>query len=115
MDAPPRVEGWESGNTGMSHSSLGVSQDVSVVTDTPHSSPASWTSLTDLVVLSGVRSVVGEVGTGVGEDTVGEVMAGIYCGFGDDLINVPENLKMSSRWQRHEWLALLKQKRHPCP
>jgi len=58
---------------------------------------------------------MGEAGTGVGEDTVGEVIPAKYCGFGDDLINVPGNLQMSSRWQRHEWLALLKQKRHPCP
>ena len=56
-------------------------------------------------------------GTGVGEDTavgVGETIPGIYCRFGDNLVNVPGNLKIPSRWQWHEWRALPKQQQHIC-
>ena len=68
----------------------------SAVTDTPHSSPPGWSSLTDPMLLMGMRSGVGAAGTGVSEDTavgVRETIPEIYCGFSDDLINVPGNLK----------------------
>jgi len=54
--------------------------------------------VTDPVSLAWDRSGVGAAGTGVGKDTAvsaGEVIPGIYCGFGDDLIKVPENLSGS--------------------
>jgi len=46
-----------------------------------------------------VLSGGGAAGTGVGKDTavgVGEAIPGRYCGFVDDLINVPGNLKERS-------------------
>ena len=57
-------------------------------------------------------------GNGVGEDTAVGVRGAIpemYCGCGDDLINVPGNLKMPSldELRRHERQSAPKQQRHP--
>jgi len=57
----------------------------------------------DPFLLVGVTSCISAAGTGVSKDIavgVREAIPGIYCGFGEDLINVPGNLKMPSRWQR---------------
>jgi len=54
--------------------------------------------------------------TGVGEDTavgVGGAIPGMYCRFGDDLMNLPGNLKMLDEWQLHERRAFLKQQLLP--
>jgi len=58
---------------------------------------------------------VGAAGTGVGENTVvgiGEMDPGIFCGFGDELIDVPGNLKGPSVLQQHDLRALPRQQQH---